>query len=57
MLIVTLALIITGCVLILILSGNQGQITKDGEGGEINHTKFNLIAKKEAMFLGFIEVI
>jgi len=46
MLLVTLALSITDYVLILILSGNQGQINKDGEGGEINHTKFYLIVKK-----------
>jgi len=56
-LIVALALIITGCVLILILSGDQGQITKDGEGGEINHTKFCIIEKKEAMSIDCIEMI
>ena len=57
MLIVTLALIITGCVLILILSGNQGQITKDGEGGEINHKKYFLITKKEVMSIDCVEII
>ena len=57
MLIVTLDLIITGCVLILILSGNQGQITKDGEGGEINHKKYFLITKKEVMSIDCVEII
>ena len=58
MLIVTLALIITGYVLTVILSGNQSQISKYGEGGEINHTKFFLITKKEAMsLLDCIEMI
>ena len=41
-----LALTITGYVLILILSENQDQIAKDGEDGEINHTKFCIITKK-----------
>jgi len=39
-LIVTLALITTGYVLTVILSGNQSQISKYGEGGEINHLNF-----------------
>ena len=56
-LIITLTLIITGCVLTVILLGNQSQITKDGEDGEINHTKFFLITKKEAMSLECIEMI
>jgi len=52
-----LALTITGYVLILILSENQDQITKDGEGGEINHTKFCIIQKKEAMSIDGVEII
>ena len=57
MLIVTLALITTSYVLTIILSGNQGQTSKDGEGGEINHTKFCIIEKKEAMPIGGVEII
>ena len=56
-LIVTLALITTSFVLTAILSGNQGQITKEEEGGEINHTKFCIIIKKEEMSINGVEII
>ena len=56
-LIVTLALITTSFVLTVILSGNQRQISKYGEGGETNHTKFCIIEKKEAMFIECVEII
>ena len=52
-----LALTITAYALILILSENQDQITKDGEDGEINHTKFCIIQKKEAMSIDGVEII
>ena len=56
-LIVTLALITTSFVLTVILSGNQGQTSKEVEGGEINHTKFRLIIKKEAMSIDGVGII
>ena len=56
-LIVTLALITTSFVLTVMLSGNQGQTSKDGEGGEIDHTKFCIIIKKEAMSIDGVEII
>ena len=56
-LIVTLALITTSFVLTVILSGNQGQTSKEVEGGELNHKKFCIIIKKEAMSIDGVEII
>jgi hypothetical protein len=55
--IIPLILVFAICVLTVILSGSQNQINKEEEGGEINHIKFCIIVKKEAMFIDGVEII